>query len=185
MTALRWRVSPDLSWYQWWCFSLTWFNLLEHVNVTRDSIYCKTRQWKILLTWKGDTLHDQLYLSKFCYWLQNLIKRDSWLIQLYLRNVNALRDASRIGKTWFTCFARIFYYEMNNRQSARKIFILCFFLDFFSKIWNLVSSKWTVNGSICWSCKCSLYFIAPCHYPAPSCAQMPVLVSAQSSYCDT
>jgi len=31
---------------------LPWFHLLQHVNVKRDSVYCKTRQWKY-------------------YWLQN------------------------------------------------------------------------------------------------------------------
>ncbi len=37
---------------------LAGFNLLQNVNVTRDSrmIYCKTRQWKILLTPKRDVL---------------------------------------------------------------------------------------------------------------------------------
>ena len=55
------------------------FHLLQNVNTwARDFIYCKTRQWKILLTSKRDTSRDfytdsWFMLSIVYYWLQKAI----------------------------------------------------------------------------------------------------------------
>jgi hypothetical protein len=51
----------EMDWREW-VRPLVWFHLLQNVNATRDSIYCKTRQAKILLTEKREKY----------YWLKNI-----------------------------------------------------------------------------------------------------------------
>ena len=63
---------------------LPWFHLLQHVNVKRDSVYCKTWQWK------------------YC-WLQNATRYviSKWC--LFPCYQESIIDC----KTWFDSFGRI------------------------------------------------------------------------------
>jgi len=56
---------------------LPWFHLLQHVNAKRDSIYCKTQQWKY-------------------YWLQNATRYviSKWCLLQSLFSTEDLNDSS-------------------------------------------------------------------------------------------
>ena len=92
---------------------LAWFHFLQNVNVRRDSIYCKTRQWKILST------ANFLYLVLFHH-----LALPTWHIMCF--HFSDLQAFLRSIYLWhFPLDSRLFS-PLNKEKLREKFFGVCF-----------------------------------------------------------